>query len=129
MPAAGNLAAAGPRPAVLLHGDFHRGNVLAGARVRWLAIDPCPAAGDREYDVATSRLTSWTSRSCPASAGSSRTWTARGCASGCWASASSWALENIAAAGDGEWDLAFARLLLAGPADPGAVRAGPESRA
>lgn len=37
---------------VLLHQDFHQGNVLAAQREPWLAIDPKPIAGDREYDVA-----------------------------------------------------------------------------
>jgi streptomycin 6-kinase len=38
-------------PAVSLHQDFHRGNVLRGGREPWLAIDPKPMLGDREYDV------------------------------------------------------------------------------
>jgi streptomycin 6-kinase len=37
---------------VLLHGDFHPGNVLASARVPWLAIDPKPMVGDPAYDAA-----------------------------------------------------------------------------
>jgi streptomycin 6-kinase len=48
---AGALAASEPR-AVLLHGDFHPGNVLAAARVPWLAIDPKPLVGDPAYDLA-----------------------------------------------------------------------------
>jgi streptomycin 6-kinase len=37
---------------VLLHGDFHHGNVLAGERAPWLAIDPKPLVGERAYDLA-----------------------------------------------------------------------------
>ncbi|GAB2627025.1 aminoglycoside phosphotransferase family protein [Streptomyces capparidis] len=43
---------------VLLHGDFHHGNVLAaggdeaGGRLPWLAIDPKPLVGERAYDLA-----------------------------------------------------------------------------
>ena len=37
---------------VLLHGDFHHGNVLAGDRSPWLAIDPDPLVGERAYDLA-----------------------------------------------------------------------------
>jgi streptomycin 6-kinase len=40
-----------PEP-VLLHGDFHHGNVLAADRVPWLAIDPKPLVGDPAYDLA-----------------------------------------------------------------------------
>jgi streptomycin 6-kinase len=43
---------ADPPPASLLHGDFHQGNVLAGERAPWLAIDPKPLAGDPAYDLA-----------------------------------------------------------------------------
>jgi streptomycin 6-kinase len=35
----------------LLHGDFHPGNVLSSARQPWLAIDPKPIVGDREWDA------------------------------------------------------------------------------
>jgi streptomycin 6-kinase len=38
-------------PAVLLHQDFHYGNVLAAARRPWLAIDPKPLVGDRSFDT------------------------------------------------------------------------------
>ncbi|SEO02464.1 streptomycin 6-kinase [Actinacidiphila rubida] len=38
---------------VLLHGDYHHGNVLAGERAAWLAIDPKPLAGERAYDLAS----------------------------------------------------------------------------
>ncbi|MCC9311379.1 aminoglycoside phosphotransferase family protein [Kitasatospora sp. RB6PN24] len=37
---------------VLLHGDFHHGNVLAADRAPWLAIDPQPLVGERAYDLA-----------------------------------------------------------------------------
>jgi streptomycin 6-kinase len=40
-----------PREALLLHGDLHLGNVLAAKREPWLAIDPKPLIGDREFDV------------------------------------------------------------------------------
>ncbi|WP_088321072.1 aminoglycoside phosphotransferase family protein [Kineosporia sp. R_H_3] len=36
----------------LVHADLHYGNVLAGAREPWLAIDPRPVAGDPELGVA-----------------------------------------------------------------------------
>jgi streptomycin 6-kinase len=36
---------------VLLHGDFHHNNVIAAQREPWLAIDPLPLVGEREYDV------------------------------------------------------------------------------
>jgi streptomycin 6-kinase len=38
-------------PTVLLHGDFHFANVLAGTRQRWNAIDPKPLTGAAEYDL------------------------------------------------------------------------------
>lgn len=37
---------------VLLHGDYHHGNVLAAERTPWLAIDPKPLAGEPAYDLA-----------------------------------------------------------------------------
>ncbi|NUS15179.1 MAG: phosphotransferase [Streptomyces sp.] len=43
---------AGQVEAVLLHGDYHQGNVLAGERVPWLAIDPKPLVGERAFDLA-----------------------------------------------------------------------------
>ena len=45
------LAGTGPE-SVLLHGDYHHGNVLAGERGPWLAIDPKPLVGERAYDLA-----------------------------------------------------------------------------
>jgi len=38
-------------PAVMLHTDLHYGNVLAGGREPWLAIDPKPLAGHPGYEV------------------------------------------------------------------------------
>jgi streptomycin 6-kinase len=46
------LCSAAPGEAVLLHGDYHHGNVLAADRVPWLAIDPKPVAGEPAYDLA-----------------------------------------------------------------------------
>jgi streptomycin 6-kinase len=37
---------------VLVHQDLHGGNVLAAQREPWLAIDPKPLAGEREFAVA-----------------------------------------------------------------------------
>ncbi len=39
--------------AVVLHQDFHGGNVLHAERRQWLAIDPKPLAGEREFDAAS----------------------------------------------------------------------------
>ncbi|MGI8605705.1 MAG: aminoglycoside phosphotransferase family protein [Gaiellaceae bacterium] len=39
--------------AVILHQDFHAGNVLAAEREPWLAIDPKPLVGERAFDVAS----------------------------------------------------------------------------
>jgi hypothetical protein len=39
--------------AVVLHQDFHGGNVLRAAREPWLAIDPKPLVGEREFDAAS----------------------------------------------------------------------------
>jgi streptomycin 6-kinase len=38
---------------VLLHQDFHGGNVLRATREPWLAIDPKPLVGEREFDTAS----------------------------------------------------------------------------
>jgi streptomycin 6-kinase len=35
---------------VVVHHDFHPGNVLAATRQRWLAIDPKPQVGDPAFD-------------------------------------------------------------------------------
>jgi streptomycin 6-kinase len=39
-------------PQVLLHQDLHGDNVLQAAREPWLAIDPKPLAGEREFGIA-----------------------------------------------------------------------------
>jgi streptomycin 6-kinase len=36
---------------VILHQDFHRGNVLRAQREPWLAIDPKPLVGERAFDA------------------------------------------------------------------------------
>src|SRR6185503_1223044 len=36
---------------VVLHQDFHRGNVLRAQREPWLAIDPKPLAGEPAFDA------------------------------------------------------------------------------
>jgi streptomycin 6-kinase len=48
------LRAASPtqRESVLLHQDFHGGNVLL-SEDGWLAIDPKPLVGEREFDIAS----------------------------------------------------------------------------
>lgn len=48
------LREAGPtqRESVILHQDLHGGNVLESER-GWLAIDPKPLVGEREFDVAS----------------------------------------------------------------------------
>ncbi|MEX0850515.1 MAG: aminoglycoside phosphotransferase family protein, partial [Gaiellaceae bacterium] len=38
---------------VVLHQDFHGGNVLRAEREPWLAIDPKPLVGEREFDAAS----------------------------------------------------------------------------
>ena len=43
---------AGSAASALVHTDLHGGNVLAGDREAWLAIDPKPAVGDPERSVA-----------------------------------------------------------------------------
>jgi streptomycin 6-kinase len=42
-----------PSDSVVLHQDFHSGNVLSAEREPWLAIDPQPLVGEREYDAAS----------------------------------------------------------------------------
>ena len=39
--------------AVVLHQDYHGGNVLRAEREPWLAIDPKPLVGEREFDAAS----------------------------------------------------------------------------
>ena len=38
---------------VVLHQDFHGGNLLRAKRAPWLAIDPKPLLGEREFDAAS----------------------------------------------------------------------------
>jgi streptomycin 6-kinase len=38
---------------LVLHQDFHGGNVLESEREPWLAIDPKPLVGEREFDAAS----------------------------------------------------------------------------
>jgi streptomycin 6-kinase len=48
------LRETGPYEApVVLHQDFHGGNVLRAQREPWLAIDPKPLVGEREFDTAS----------------------------------------------------------------------------
>jgi len=49
------LREAGPtqREPVVCHQDFHGGNVLRSTREAWLAIDPKPLVGEREFDTAS----------------------------------------------------------------------------
>ena len=44
--------AASQRGLVVCHQDFHGGNVLAATREPWLAIDPKPLVGEREFAAA-----------------------------------------------------------------------------
>ena len=39
-------------PACVLHGDLHRGNVLAAERVPWMAIDPKGVVGEPAFETA-----------------------------------------------------------------------------
>jgi len=49
------LAELGPdqQEAVVVHQDFHGGNVLRARREPWLAIDPKPLVGERAFDTAS----------------------------------------------------------------------------
>lgn len=44
---------------LLLHGDLHYFNVLAGGREPWLVIDPKPLSGDPSYEVAPLLWNRW----------------------------------------------------------------------
>jgi streptomycin 6-kinase len=44
---------------VMIHGDLHHHNVLAGDREPWLVIDPKPMAGDPHYEVAPLLWNRW----------------------------------------------------------------------
>ncbi len=50
--AARDLAATQPRP-VVVHQDFHGGNVLRSTREPWLVIDPKPLVGEPAFDAAS----------------------------------------------------------------------------
>jgi streptomycin 6-kinase len=49
--AAYDQLSAGSTESVILHQDFHRGNVLRAQREPWLAIDPKPLSGERAFDA------------------------------------------------------------------------------
>lgn len=44
---------------VIVHGDLHYGNVLAGDREPWLVIDPKPMSGDPHYEPAPMLWNRW----------------------------------------------------------------------
>ena len=44
---------------LLLHGDLHYANVLAGSRQPWLAIDPKPLAGDPAFEMVPLLRSRW----------------------------------------------------------------------
>ena len=44
---------------VLIHGDLHYENVLAGDREPWLVIDPKPVSGDPHYELAPMLWNRW----------------------------------------------------------------------
>ncbi|NBM16754.1 hypothetical protein GUY61_14200 [Streptomyces sp. GC420] len=46
----------------LLHWDLHYGNVLAGEREPWLAIDPKPLAGDPGFELMPALFNRWDPR-------------------------------------------------------------------
>ena len=46
-------------PDVVIHTDLHYGNVLAGQRDPWLAIDPKPVNGDPHYEIAPMLWNRW----------------------------------------------------------------------
>jgi streptomycin 6-kinase len=46
-------------PAVVLHQDLHGGNILQAQREEWLAIDPKPLVGEREFDLASVLRDRW----------------------------------------------------------------------
>ncbi len=127
MTAARNLTVASGQAPVLLHGDFHRGNVLASARAGWLAIDPCPVVGEPEFDIAD--LTADLADELVGQPGAAD-WLATVVSDLCrtlprldarrirdWMVAKRLilVLDNLAATGNAEWDLIFARLLTGLP--------------
>lgn len=48
-----------PGEARVIHSDLHYGNVLAGVRQPWLAIDPKPINGDPHYELAPMLWNRW----------------------------------------------------------------------
>jgi streptomycin 6-kinase len=44
---------------VLIHGDLHYANVLAGDREPWVVIDPKPMSGDPHYELAPMLWNRW----------------------------------------------------------------------
>ncbi len=44
---------------VIVHGDLHYGNVLAGDREPWVVIDPKPMSGDPHYEPAPALWNRW----------------------------------------------------------------------
>jgi streptomycin 6-kinase len=44
---------------VMIHGDLHYANVLAGDREDWLVIDPKPVSGDPHYELAPMLWNRW----------------------------------------------------------------------
>lgn len=53
------LVAETPAAPVIVHGDLHYDNVLAGEREPWLVIDPKPMAGDPHYEPAPLLWNRW----------------------------------------------------------------------
>jgi streptomycin 6-kinase len=133
--------APGPRQPVLLHGDFHRGNVLASVRAGWLAIDPCPLTGDAEFDIADLAADFLDEHIGQPAAPALLNTALSGLSQAIphlnrqrilqWMIAKriALALESLSATGNGDWDLAFARLLLTLQDDQlsGASRSGAAS--
>ena len=50
---------------VIVHGDLHYANVLAGDREPWLAIDPNPMSGDPHYEPAPLLWNRWEEMAAP----------------------------------------------------------------
>jgi streptomycin 6-kinase len=50
---------------VIVHGDLHYANVLAGDREPWLAIDPKPMSGDPHYEPAPLLWNRWEEMAAP----------------------------------------------------------------
>ena len=50
---------------VIVHGDLHYANVLAGDREPWLVIDPNPMNGDRHYEAAPLLWNRWEEMAAP----------------------------------------------------------------